>query len=124
MASSLLSLNSTLRDLLDAHLSRIAAEEGLDPQAITDAISAGTMVLLGNPAHKGVKPIIVGQPSRIKVNANIGTSPLCNCLNTEERKLKAALDAGADTVMDLSIAGDLDAIRQGMLAASPAPPWG
>ena len=121
MASSLLSLNSTLRDLLDAHLSRIAAEEGLDPQAITDAISAGTMVLLGNPAHKGVKPIIVGQPSRIKVNANIGTSPLCNCLNTEERKLKAALDAGADTVMDLSIAGDLDAIRQGMLAASPAP---
>ena len=121
MASSLLSLNSTLRDLLDAHLSRIAAEEGLDPQAITDAINAGTMVLLGNPAHKGVKPIIVGQPSRIKVNANIGTSPLCNCLNTEERKLKAALDAGADTVMDLSIAGDLDAIRQGMLAASPAP---
>ena len=121
MASSLLSLNSTLRDLLDTHLSRIAAEEGLDPQTITDALNAGTMVLLGNPAHKGVKPIIVGQPSRIKVNANIGTSPLCNCLNTEERKLKAALDAGADTVMDLSIAGDLDAIRQGMLAASPAP---
>lgn len=51
------------------------------------------MVLLGNPAHPNLKPILVGQPSRIKVNANIGTSPLCNCPATEERKIKAALDA-------------------------------
>ena len=73
------------------------------------------MVLLGNPVHPNLKPILVGQPSRIKVNANIGTSPLCNCPSTEERKIKAALEAGADTVMDLSIAGDLDALRQGMI---------
>lgn len=79
------------------------------------------MVLLGNPAHAGLAPIVVGQPSRIKVNANIGTSPLCNCLHTEKRKLAVALEAGADTVMDLSIAGDLDAIRTGMLAACPRP---
>ena len=57
------------------------------------------MVLLGNPAHQGLKPILVGQPAHIKVNANIGTSPLCNCPSTEERKIKAALEAGADTVM-------------------------
>lgn len=79
------------------------------------------MVLLGNPAHEGLKPILVGQPSRIKVNANLGTSPLCNCPETENNKIKAALDAGADTVMDLSIAGDLDAIRAGMLKACPLP---
>ncbi len=121
MASSLISQNSALRGLLDNHLARIAAEEGLDPAFITDAINAGTMVLLGNPAHSGVSPIVVGQPSRIKVNANLGTSPLNNCISTEERKLKAALAAGADTVMDLSIAGDLDAIRTGMLTNSPVP---
>ncbi|MDD4702407.1 MAG: phosphomethylpyrimidine synthase ThiC, partial [Desulfovibrio sp.] len=40
---------------------------------------------------------------------------------TEERKIRAALDAGADTVMDLSIAGDLDALRLGMLNACPRP---
>ena len=38
----------------------------------------------------------MGQPARIKVNANIGTSPLCNCPATEERKIKAALEAGRE----------------------------
>ena len=119
--SSILSRNAALRGLLDQYLAALSQEEGLAPETITSAIEAGSMVLLGNPAHVGLAPIIVGQPSRIKVNANIGTSPLCNCLHTEKRKLAVALEAGADTVMDLSIAGDLDAIRTGMLAACPRP---
>lgn len=119
--SSILSRNAALRGLLDQHLTALSQEEGLAPETITSAIEAGSMVLLGNPAHAGLAPIVVGQPSRIKVNANIGTSPLCNCLHTEKRKLAVALEAGADTVMDLSIAGDLDAIRTGMLAACPRP---
>lgn len=118
---SILSRNAALRGLLDQHLAALAQEEGLAPETVTSAIEAGSMVLLGNPAHAGLTPIVVGQPARIKVNANIGTSPLCNCLHTEKRKLAAALEAGADTVMDLSIAGDLDAIRTGMLAACPRP---
>lgn len=119
--SSILSRNAALRGLLDQHLAALSQEEGLAPETITSAIEAGSMVLLGNPAHAGLAPIVVGQPARIKVNANIGTSPLCNCLHTEKRKLAVALEAGADTVMDLSIAGDLDAIRTGMLAACPRP---
>ena len=119
--SSILSRNAALRGLLDQHLAALSQEEGLAPETITSAIEAGSMVLLGNPAHAGLAPIVVGQPSRIKVNANIGTSPLCNCLHTEKRKLAVALEAGADTIMDLSIAGDLDAIRTGMLAACPRP---
>lgn len=119
--SSILSRNAALRGLLDQHLAALSQEEGLAPETVTSAIEAGSMVLLGNPAHAGLAPIVVGQPSRIKVNANIGTSPLCNCLHTEQRKLAVALEAGADTVMDLSIAGDLDAIRTGMLAACPRP---
>ena len=119
MSASFRSQNSALSGLLDKHLTNLAEEEQLAPESIVEAIEAGTMVLLGNPAHPNLKPILVGQPSRIKVNANIGTSPLCNCPATEERKIKAALDAGADTVMDLSIAGDLDALRLGMLKACP-----
>ena len=121
MSASFRSQNSALSGLLDKYLTSLAEEEQLAPESIVEAIEAGTMVLLGNPAHPNLKPILVGQPSRIKVNANIGTSPLCNCPATEERKIKAALDAGADTVMDLSIAGDLDALRLGMLKACPLP---
>ena len=119
--SSFISKNAALRGLLDQHLAALAAEEGLAPEAILAAIEKGTMVLLGNPAHPGLKPILVGQPARIKVNANIGTSPLSSCMETERRKLKAVVEAGTDTVMDLSIAGDLDAIRQSLLADCSLP---
>ena len=37
------------------------------------------------------------------------------------RKLEVAQESGADTVMDLSIAGDLVAIRKDMLSRTPLP---
>ena len=118
---SIITQNAALQGLLAAHLPALAEYEGLTPEAITSAIEAGTMVLLGNPNHANVKPILVGQPSRVKVNANIGTSPFQNHPGCEMRKLEVAREAGADTVMDLSIAGDLDAIRRDMLEHCPAP---
>ena len=76
--SDILNKNKALKKLLDAHLDNLCAREGLERSVILNAISDGTMVLLGNPCHKNVEPILVGQPAGIKVNANIGTSPLCN----------------------------------------------
>lgn len=116
---SIITQNAALQGLLAAHLPALAEYEGLTPEAITSAIEAGTMVLLGNPNHANVKPILVGQPSRVKVNANIGTSPFQNHPGCEMRKLEVAQEAGADTVMDLSIAGDLVAIRKDMLSRTP-----
>ncbi|MDR2819859.1 MAG: phosphomethylpyrimidine synthase ThiC [Desulfovibrio sp.] len=113
--------NAALRGLLDRCLPALVQKEDLAPETITEALRAGTMALLGNPAHTGLEPVLIGQPAKVKVNANIGVSPLCNNPETEGRKLKAALDAGADTIMDLSIAGNLDAIRLSMLAACPVP---
>lgn len=108
-------------DLLREHLPELAQREGLAQDCIRKNIEAGTMVLLANPGHAGVKPTLVGQPASVKVNANIGTSPLMNDTAVELDKLRAAEQARADTVMDLSTAGDLDEIRKGMLAASPLP---
>ena len=118
---SILNSNAALRGLLDQHLADLSREEGLAPETIRDAIERGTMVLLGNPSHPSLRPILVGQPARVKVNANIGTSPMRNHPECEMQKVDAAVEAGADTVMDLSIAGDLDAIRREMLARCPLP---
>ncbi len=119
--SDILSKNAALKTLCDAHLDELAQKEGLTKEEIISGLNKGTMVLLGNIRHSNVKPILVGQPSSIKVNANIGTSPLCSNEELEIEKLKVAEEAGADTAMDLSIAGDLDSIRVKMLAASPLP---
>lgn len=121
MADSIYLKNAALRAVADKHLSAIARTEELGEDFIREAIETGHMVLLGNPVHPRLEPIVVGQPARVKINANIGTSPLCNCLKTEGRKIEAAKKAGADTIMDLSIAGDLDAIRVEMLNAWQLP---
>lgn len=115
MAESIFDKNRALLALREKHLDKLAREEELSFELVQSAIEAGSMVLLGNPEHPDLRPMLVGQPARVKVNANIGTSPLRNCPETEKEKVEAAVKAGADTIMDLSIAGDLDAIRQDML---------
>ncbi len=113
--------NPVLSSLFKKHKERLAAEEGIASAALSDAVNSGGMVLLGNPGHPKLTPLLIGQPARVKINANIGTSPLNHCVQTEMQKLDAALAAGADTLMDLSIAGDLDSIRMEMLRRWPLP---
>ena len=96
-------------------------EEKLAPADVRAALENGTMVLLGNPSHAGGRPLLVGQPSRVKVNANIGTSPFQNHVPCEMRKLETALAAGADTVMDLSTGGNINEIRRSIIEHSPIP---
>lgn len=115
MEQSVITRNSALQDLLAIHLATLAEMELLNPLEIKSGLENGTMVLLGNPAHPNLVPIVVGQPARVKINANIGTSPLSNSLEDEQAKARAAQRAGADTIMDLSIAGNLDKIREEML---------
>ena len=116
-----LSANTVLKALLDLHIPRLTRAEDLPAETIRQGLERGSMVLLGNPAHLGLAPILVGRPASIKVNANLGTSPFINDASDELAKLDVARAAGADTVMDLSTGGDLDAIRQDMLAATPLP---
>ncbi|MCX4310315.1 MAG: phosphomethylpyrimidine synthase ThiC, partial [Desulfovibrio sp.] len=115
MSEGIFAKNGALLSLWNEHGPELAIREALAPAVIQEAISLGSMVLLGNPRHGGVRPCLVGQPASVKVNANLGTSPLSSCIGTEKRKIEAASRAGADTIMDLSIAGDLDAIRREML---------
>ncbi|MFA4905624.1 MAG: phosphomethylpyrimidine synthase ThiC [Candidatus Margulisiibacteriota bacterium] len=79
------------------------------------------IVTLINPRHKGVKPVSLGSGLSTKVNANIGTSVDYPNIDEELKKLKAAIEAGADTIMDLSTGGDISAIRKAILSACPLP---
>jgi phosphomethylpyrimidine synthase len=117
----ILAKNDILAKILAANSEDLASYEHLAPEELETLIDAGRMALLANPAHKDVLPTLIGQPGRIKINANIGTSPFICDPGLEIEKLKVAEAAGTDTVMDLSTAGDLDAIRQAMLAASRLP---
>jgi phosphomethylpyrimidine synthase len=102
-------------------MERAAQTEGLAPEVIRDGLARGTLVVPANPGHQGLQPVAIGQGVRVKINANIGTSPHDINLEKEQAKLAAALEYGAHAVMDLSTGGDLDAIRTTLLAHCPAP---
>ncbi len=72
---------------------------------------------------KGVntKPLGIGSIFRTKINVNLGTSESLIKINEELEKLKIAQKYGADTISDLSMGGDIDAIRKIILENSKVP---
>jgi len=99
----------------------IAEAESLAPETLRSRVARGTVVIPANTNHTNLEPIGIGEGLRIKVNANLGTSSVENDLEGARDRLRVALEAKADTVMDLSSAGDLDAVRRVLLADSPVP---
>lgn len=99
----------------------VASEEGESPEQICQRIAEGTVIITRNLQRENVHPIGIGRGLRTKVNANIGTSPdLCD-LSLEIEKAKVAVKYGADTIMDLSTAGNLDDIRRAIIRAVDVP---
>jgi phosphomethylpyrimidine synthase len=98
-----------------------ARNEPLEPEEIAGEVIAGTAVLPLNGVRELERPCAVGASLRTKVNANIGTSGDRADVEFELDKLRAAEDAGADTVMDLSTGGDIDAVRRKVMGSSRVP---
>lgn len=101
-------------------MKQVAKDERLRPGRILDLVKAGRVVILKNAGHD-VRPVGVGEGLRTKVNANIGSSPYHMVVEEEIEKLRVAVDAGADTVMDLSLGQFLNRIRKEIIKHSPVP---
>ena len=99
----------------------VAEKEQIDALWLRDRVGEGRIVIPANPNHLGLSPCGVGEGLSIKVNANIGTSSDRADLDEELQKLNAALEAGADAVMDLSTGGDINRCRKQVIEASPVP---
>jgi len=99
----------------------IARDEGMRAEEILGRIKEGTVVITKNLNHNVKKPCGIGLGLRVKINANIGTSTDKSGLTDELKKLEAAVRYGADTVMDLSIGGNLRKIRSEILRRSSIP---
>src|SRR5438105_3133307 len=101
----------------------VAEREDLAPELIRDEVARGRMVIPANTVHlsKRLEPMCIGVASKCKINANIGNSAVTSKIDDELEKLHTAVHLGSDTVMDLSTGGDIDAIRQAIIDASPVP---
>jgi len=116
-------LEEARRGIVTPEMAFVAQREGLEPELVRDEVARGRMVIPANREHlkQGLQPMGIGVKAVCKINANIGNSAVTSDIDNELTKLRTAVELGADTVMDLSTGGNIDAIRRSIIANSPVP---
>ncbi|MBT1278654.1 phosphomethylpyrimidine synthase ThiC [Thermoanaerobacter sp. AC272] len=114
-------LEYALSGIVTKEMKIVAEYEGVDEEFILEGVKKGEIVIPSNVNHKNLIPKGIGKGLMTKVNANIGTSDAYPEIEKEIEKLKVALKAGADAVMDLSTGGDINQSRRKILENSPVP---
>lgn len=105
---------------ISPQMAAVAAEEHVSPDYVRLMVSEGKIVIPWNHNRKP-KAVGIGKGLRTKVNASIGTSSDIIDYEAEVRKARAAQESGADTLMELSVGGDLGRVRREVIAAVDLP---
>jgi phosphomethylpyrimidine synthase len=95
----------------------VASNEGVTPEFICRGIANGQIVIPISP-YRETKPIGIGKGLKTKVNASVGTSSDIDDIELEVEKTKVAEASGADSLMELSTAGDFYEIRRRVIEAT------
>ena len=106
---------------ISPQMRQVAKAENVKVEYIRRKIAEGKIVIPANINHYIKKICGVGEGLRTKVNVNIGTSTDKSDLSDEIKKLEMSIRYGADTVMDLSVGGNLNRIRKKIIQHSTIP---
>ena len=107
--------------VITPQMQQVADNEGLVAEQVRAGVAAGTIVIPWNHHRKPARVAGIGKGLRTKINASIGTSSDIIDYAAEVRKALAAQETGADTLMELSVGGDLDRVRREVIAAVDLP---
>lgn len=110
-------INGKITDIF----TRCAEVENISVEQLMAKVADGSAAITKNKHHNFDKIIAIGGNTTTKVNANIGSSKDIASIDEELAKLEAAVKAGTDTVMDLSMGGDLNEVRRNILDNCPVP---
>jgi phosphomethylpyrimidine synthase len=106
----------------DKAYEHVSKHEDVPVSLLKDRVSAGEVVIFYNPNHKDVNPIAVGKGLKIKINANIGTSPSSDQSKAYELdKIKLCEKYDVDAIMDLSLGQHLREHRKNIIASTKIP---
>jgi len=114
-------LEQARKGIVTPEMEKVARKEGIPVDRLGEKVASGKVVLPRSRQRDLPRPCGIGEGLRTKVNANLGTSPVCSRVEEELEKLSTALEAGADTVMDLSTGPNLKECRGAILENSPVP---
>lgn len=95
--------------------------ELITPEFVRREIAEGRAILPANINHPESEPMIIGRNFLVKINANIGNSPVSSSIANEVEKAVWAFRWGADTIMDLSTGPNIHETREWIIRNSPVP---
>jgi phosphomethylpyrimidine synthase len=99
----------------------VAFHENFPEEYVRHMVAEGKIVIPWNHCRKPSRIAGIGKGMSTKVNASIGTSSDIIDYEAEIRKALVAQESGADTLMELSVGGDLNRVRREIIAAVDLP---
>ena len=111
-------LEEALKGNITSEMLQVAKSEKVDPKEVIKNISKGRIAIM---KRDNFDPVGIGFPLGTKINVNLGTSSSTIDIDEEFKKVEIAQRYGADTISDLSMGGDIDAIRRNILNISHLP---
>jgi phosphomethylpyrimidine synthase len=113
--------SKALKGIITPEMEHVAAKEGVTPEFIRRGVAEGTIVIPRNIRRSNIIPTAIGAGLRTKVSASMGLYGNAADMGIEIEKVKAAVAAGTDSIMDLSVSGNIDSMRRETLSAAPTP---
>ncbi|MDO5155109.1 MAG: phosphomethylpyrimidine synthase ThiC [Eubacteriales bacterium] len=105
-------MDAARKGIITKEMQAVAEYEKIAVEEIRDLVAKGQVAIPANKNHKCLKPYGIGERLKTKINVNLGTSKDCLDLDVEMQKVNAAIDMGAEAIMDLSSFGDTQKFRR------------
>ena len=113
-------MDAAKRGIVTPEIETVARKENSPVEFIMERVAKGTIAIPANINHKSLSAEAVGDGTRVKININLGISGDCKDYEMELRKVRMAIDMGAESIMDLSNYGKTNTFRKQLIDMSPA----
>ena len=113
-------MDAARKGILTPEIKTVAEKEHMDTDKLMKLVAEGKVAICANKNHKSLNPEGVGSMLRTKINVNLGISGDCKDYEMELRKVRMAIDMGAESIMDLSNYGKTNTFRKQLIDMSPA----
>ena len=113
-------MEAARKGIITKEMEAVAKKEYRTPEEIRDLVAKGQVAICANRLHKSIDPNGVGSMLRTKINVNLGVSRDCKDYDIEMEKVMAAVNMGAEAIMDLSSHGNTQPFRKKLVEECPA----
>ena len=113
-------MEAARKGIVTPELEAVAKKERMTVEELLPLVAAGKVVIPANRLHTCLDPEGVGSMLRTKINVNLGVSRDCKDYDVEMQKVMAAVNMGAEAIMDLSSHGDTQPFRRKLASECPA----